>query len=217
MSGEHRVANGKIVFYEPSIRVPLLMRGPGVPRDKTAGQLVVNADLAPTILEAARAKAGRVEDGRSLFGLFRDPGVEWGRELLLEAGTPAGGLTAFGLRNYRWKYVEYAGGESELYDLKSDPDELTSLHADPKLAGLRRQLAKRLHALEKCAGRSCRVKPELRLHLSRRGCAGAPKVRGRDARGIETVKYRVGRRSRPMLRATVRLADGRVVTLEKRC
>jgi N-acetylglucosamine-6-sulfatase len=151
-AGEHRVATGKVLVYEPSIRVPLLMRGPGVPRAAKATQLVSNADLAPTILDAADATPGRVEDGRSLLELVRDPGVQWGRELLLEAGSAAQGLTLHGLRNYRYKYVEYADGESELYDLERDPDELTSLHADPALAGLRSRLAARLHALETCAG-----------------------------------------------------------------
>ena len=47
-------------------------------------QLVTNADLAPTILEAAGAQAGLPQDGRSLFGLMEDRGVEWGRDLLIE-------------------------------------------------------------------------------------------------------------------------------------
>ncbi len=105
-AGEHRVATGKVLPYEPSIRLPLLMRGPGVPVGSTAGQLVTNADLAPTILDAADATPKRVEDGRSLLELVGDRGVEWGRELLLEGGN-AQGLTFSGLRNYRWKYIEH--------------------------------------------------------------------------------------------------------------
>jgi N-acetylglucosamine-6-sulfatase len=233
--GEHRVATGKVLVYEPSIRVPLLMRGPGVPREAKATQLVSNADLAPTILDAASATPGRVEDGRSLLELVRDPGVEWGRELLLEAGTAAQGLTLHGLRNYRYKYVEYADGESELYDLERDPDELTSLHADPALAGLRSRLAARLHALESCAGASCRARPALRLRVRKRHCRLVTSVRGRDAGAIETVKLSIRRRlvardarapfrrslrARPgrrvLLRATVSLDDGRAMTLDRR-
>jgi N-acetylglucosamine-6-sulfatase len=48
--GEHRVPYGKVMVYEPSVAVPLIMRGPGVPRGARRGQLVTNADLAPTIL-----------------------------------------------------------------------------------------------------------------------------------------------------------------------
>jgi arylsulfatase A-like enzyme len=223
--GEHRVPTGKVLVYEPSIRVPLLMRGPGIPRGKTLDQLVSNADLAPTILDAAHATPGRAQDGRSLLDLIRDPRVEWGRELLLESGNPQG-LTTEGLRNYRWKYVEHSNGEVELYDLQNDPDELTSLHADPALAGLRTALATRLHALEKCAGASCRTRPALHLKLRRRGCRLVPRVRGADAGAIESVKFRVTRRGparlgrsrrgrHVLVRATVSLNDGRAVTLDK--
>ncbi|MGH2804986.1 MAG: sulfatase family protein, partial [Thermoleophilaceae bacterium] len=66
--GEHRVPYGKVMVYEPSIRVPLILRGPGVPSGGRRRQLVTNADLAPTIMDAAgAAPAGRVPDGRSLF------------------------------------------------------------------------------------------------------------------------------------------------------
>jgi N-acetylglucosamine-6-sulfatase len=213
--GEHRVPNGKVLVYEPSIRVPLLMRGPGVPRGRVAKQLVTNADLAPTILDAADAASGRVQDGRSLFGLLSDRGLEWGRELLIEGGGGSGGFAFTALRNYRWKYVEYATGERELYDLERDPDELNSLQAEPKYAPLRAALAARLHALATCTGATCRARPALRLHVSRK-CRRLPKVRlrGADAGSVEAVKLRLRKARR--VRATVHLSDGRAVTLEKR-
>jgi len=236
-AGEHRVATGKVLAYEPSIRLPLLMRGPGVPVGATAGQLVTNADLAPTILDAAEAKPGRVEDGRSLLELVGDPGVEWGRELLLEGGN-AQGLTFTGLRNYRWKYIEHTDGEVELYDLERDPYELQSLHPDPAFAGIKALLAARLAILRSCAGRTCRIRPALRLHVRRRQCRFVTAVRGADVGAIELVRFSVRRRSpardaqapfrrrvkpvgvRPgrrfVVRATVRLDDGRRVTLDRR-
>ena len=51
--GEHRVPSGKVMVYEPAVAVPLIMRGPGVPRGARRRQLVTNADLAPTILRTA--------------------------------------------------------------------------------------------------------------------------------------------------------------------
>jgi hypothetical protein len=206
-----------VLVYEPSIRVPLLIRGPGVPRGRTVRQLATNADLAPTILDAADATPGRVQDGRSLLELLREPGVEWGRELLIEGGGGSGGFAFTALRNYRWKYVEYATGESELYDLRRDPDELDSLHAEPRLAKLRASLASRLHALQSCVGPGCRTRPQLRLRVAGR-CGRAPKVhlRGADSGSIEAVKLRVRRWRRPLVQATVRLEDGRAVTLVKR-
>jgi hypothetical protein len=246
--GEHRVPQGKLLVYEPSIRLPLLMRGPGVPRDESRSQLVTNADLAPTILDAAGAEAGRAQDGRSLLELAADPGVQWGRELLVEGGNNAG-LTFRALRNYRWKYVEHANGELELYDLASDPDELTNLATRPDLAPLRSALAARLAVLRSCTGESCRARPALRLAATRRRCRYVAAVRGRDKGAIERVEFLVRRRprrgapaaparfrrlardARPgfrkrfaaagvlpgrrfLLRARVRLDDGRSVTLD---
>jgi N-acetylglucosamine-6-sulfatase len=248
--GEHRVRQGKVLVYEPSIRLPLLMRGPGVPADERQSQLVTNADLAPTIVDAANAKPGRVQDGRSLLDLVQDPGVQWGRELLLEGGNN-GGLTYSALRNYRWKYVEHSSGERELYDLERDPDELTNVATDPALAELRGAMAARLAALRACSGRSCRAKPALRLDAARRRCLFNVAVRGDDVRAIERVEFLVRRRPRRgapaapasfrrlardvkrpfrkrvravgvlpgrrfLLRARVRLDDGRSVTLDEK-
>src|SRR5436190_8478619 len=54
--GEHRIPKGKLHIYEESIRVPLEMRGPGIPRGVNVGDLAINADLAPTIVDVAHAK-----------------------------------------------------------------------------------------------------------------------------------------------------------------
>jgi arylsulfatase A-like enzyme len=243
--GEHRVLTGKVLLYEPSVRLPLLMRGPGVPAGERRGQLVTNADLAPTILDAANARAGRVQDGRSLFGLLDDPRAEWGRELLLTGGDNQG-LRFSGLRNYRFKYVEHATGEVELYDLERDPHELFSLHGDPALASLRGQFHARLAALRACAGRSCRARPALRLQTRRR-CPRTrvlARVRGPERALVDRVEFQrrrrgtsafrrlardsrspFARRLRPrnlrpgrrfLLRARVALSDGRSVTLDRR-
>ena len=91
MHGEHRIQQGKVVLYEPSIRVPLLMRGPGIPRGQHRSQFVANIDLAPTIVQATGAKPGRVMDGRSLIPFAKDKLLQSGRAdfaLLEFAGTP---------------------------------------------------------------------------------------------------------------------------------
>ncbi|HEX2160564.1 MAG TPA: sulfatase [Thermoleophilaceae bacterium] len=155
MAGEHRLPHGKAKAYDPSIRVPLMIRGPGVPVGVEPQQMVVNADLAPTILEAARATAGRVQDGRSLLPLTRDPSLGTGRPVLVEIAKGAGMKTT-AIRTPRWLYAEHAGGWSELYDVVADPQQLRSLHADPTLAGVRARLASQLAVLRACAGLSCR-------------------------------------------------------------
>jgi N-acetylglucosamine-6-sulfatase len=219
--GEHRVALGKVLVYEPSIRVPLIMRGPGVPEGERRRQLVTNADLAPTILEAAGAKPGKPQDGRSLFPLLEDRGLEWGRDLLIE-GAPGVNQPAFdALRTYRYVYVQHATGERELYDLERDPHQLTSLHNDPAYADVQADLSLRLGLLAVCAGRSCHAKPAARLAV--RSCRA--RVSGS---GVEAVTFRSARRlrqdrARPFgspvggrsLRARIQTRDGRVVTLDR--
>jgi N-acetylglucosamine-6-sulfatase len=206
--GEHRVPHGKVMLYEPSVEVPLIMRGPGVPRAARRRQLVTNADLAPTILEAAGATPRRVQDGRSLSALLRDRGLEWGRELLFEGPTGFDAVAFSALRNERYLYAEHDNGERELYDLARDPHQLESMADDPAHAALQARLAERLAALQVCAGASCRTSPRVRLALRR--CR--PSVRA-AARALERVRVR---RRGTMLRARVRTVDGRVVTLDRR-
>ena len=151
--GEHRIPTGKLHIYEESIRVPLEMRGPGIPRGVSVSDPAINADLAPTIVDAANANPGLVMDGLSLIPVTQNPGIESGRELLVEQP----GFEA--IRTERYMYAEYNTGEQELYDLLKDPFELQSRHNAPAYAVVKAQLADRLHELQNCAGASCRTQP----------------------------------------------------------
>jgi N-acetylglucosamine-6-sulfatase len=233
--GEHRLADGKGLPYEASVRVPLLMRGPGVPRGLRFDQIVANVDLAPTILEAAGALPGRTIDGRSLLGLLRDRGREWGRDLLLENPTGSNRGSAWSaIRTYRYLYAEYSEtGEQELYDLKRDPDELRSLDDDPRYDRVRHVLARRLHALRRCAGRSCQAAPRLQLSVRARPAGRAGRcvsgdlrvaLGGRDRRGVVRMDVlvdarRVARDLRAPFAASVsrrRIRRGRETSLRAR-
>lgn len=154
LQGEHRVPYGKIKPYEPAVRVPLILRGPGVPAGQRRHELVANVDLAPTLLDAANARAGIPLDGRSLLA----PPPRGQRALLLEIGPRFRGeyVTYHAVRTGRYKYIEYATGERELYDLRADPYELESRHDDPRYADVRRRLAAELAELVDCQGTSCR-------------------------------------------------------------
>jgi arylsulfatase A-like enzyme len=151
--GEHRIPKGKLRIYEESIRVPLEMRGPGIPRGVNVGDLAINADLAPTIVDAANASPGLVMDGLSLIPVAENPGTGSGRELLIEEPSFKA------IRTERYMYAEHSTGEKELYDLLKDPYELQSRHNAPAYASVKAQLADRLHQLQNCAGSSCRTNP----------------------------------------------------------
>ncbi len=160
--GEHRIPDGKMRPYEESIRVPLEMRGPGIPPGVKVNPLVINADLAPTIVDAANADPGLVMDGRSLLGVIDHPASDMDRELLIEEPGGLAGVHAWGpgfeaIRTPRYIYVEFKDDQPELYDLKLDPFELQNLVNHPAYASLRATLAARLQKLKGCAGRSCRV------------------------------------------------------------
>jgi N-acetylglucosamine-6-sulfatase len=174
-AGEHRVRTGKNRVYEEAVRVPLVIRGPGVPTG-TVQDLSVNADLAPTIADAAGATPGLTEDGRSLLPFAAHPGRMHGRELLFEKGNAfddgdgdgAAQSGAFGaVRTSRYIYVQNATGELELYDLATDPYQLQNQILNPAYDAVESALAARLAALRTCAGPSCMRKPDLRLRLSR--------------------------------------------------
>jgi N-acetylglucosamine-6-sulfatase len=170
MHGEHRIPNAKGVLYEPSIRVPLLARGPGIPHGLHLQQMVANVNLAPTILEAAHVKPGLVQDARSLWPLFRDPKVWFPEPLLLEGpGTSVSDMQFIGVRTPRYKYVQWHDGEHELYDLATDPYELQNHYGDPAYAGIQRLLASELAELKACVGVTCR--PRLAVSLAAT-CAG---------------------------------------------
>ncbi len=151
-NGEHRIPLGKQRIYEEAIRVPLVMRGPGIPQGEEVDDLAVNADLAPTIVDAANANPGLVMDGRSLIGVAQQPGIEAGRQLLVEQPNFAA------IRTARYMYAEHNTGEKELYDLQGDPYELQSRHNSPAYSQVKAVLANRLHRLETCSGTSCRVR-----------------------------------------------------------
>jgi N-acetylglucosamine-6-sulfatase len=172
MQGEHRIPEGKMVPYDPSTQVPLLIRGPRLPQGRSTKALVGDVDLAPTILQAARAEASHELDGTSMLGWARSPRLRNLRPFLhTTAGQGAKGRTntreggARGtqprvpawsaVRTTRWLYVEYKGGTRELYDLRRDPWEMTSRIGDPTLRTLRNTLRRTLSDLRTCRGRSC--------------------------------------------------------------
>lgn len=156
--GEHRLPAGKSTAYEEDIRVPLIVRGPGVPAGRVLEHFALNIDLAPTFAELAEVMPPKFVDGRSLMPLLVNspPPVEaWRQDFLVEyldPSTPETNYAAVRTRDY--KYVEWNTGEKELYDLRNDPYELLSLHntAEPALLA---QLSSRVHELKNCAGINC--------------------------------------------------------------
>jgi N-acetylglucosamine-6-sulfatase len=169
LQGQHRIPGDKFLPYEESLRVPLIMRGPGVPKGKTVRGQVSNIDFAATLLDVAHAKAGRAQDGVSLMPMVRHPSRHPNRVVEIEAPRPlfeqdvpvnAWDRPYKGVRTERYTYVRYTeAGDEELYDRRVDPGELLNRANDPAYAKIKARLASKLTKLDKCRGRSCRVGP----------------------------------------------------------
>ena len=203
--GEHRLPSEKILPYDEAARIPLIMRGPGVPSGRRLDNLVSNIDWAPTIVDAADARAGRLMDGTSLFETIEDPRRMPGREIVLENGTGANGVSMYrALRNERYLWVDHKfSGEYELYDLAKDPYQLRNLEDLDSYASIRAALERRLRRLQRCRGaRACGAsRPKLKLTAR---CVDRDLrlgVAGRDLDELLRVDYHRGTRK---LRATRR-------------
>jgi N-acetylglucosamine-6-sulfatase len=209
MHGEHRALAEKVLPYEESIRVPLVMRGPGVPRGRVDRRLVANVDVTSTILDATDVLPGRIQDGRSLLELLTDPGAEWGRDILIENGRGANGVPAYrGIRTYRFLYVEHrTTGEYELYDLANDPFELQSVDGHEQYAKVQRDLHTRLRQLVSCVGVDCLARPHLTLSIRSEG----KPVRGCFSQDLR-IEVRGSKRAR-LMHADVMVGHRRVERL----
>jgi arylsulfatase A-like enzyme len=174
--GSHRLTQ-KFAAYEESIRVPLVIAGPGVATGSTDA-LALLPDLAPTVLDLAGIPVPDDLDTRSLVPLF-DGGTppEWRTDFLAEYGSDEYDTSLPALIDVpTWRavrttthvYIETRADEAdpdrvtdvELYDLRRDPYQLENLLAQPQAstadAELVAGLDARLAELETCSGTDCR-------------------------------------------------------------
>jgi len=231
--GEHRLHEDKFFLYDESIRVPLMIRGPGIEAGRRIRTPVTNADLAPTIVEVTGSAPGRVMDGRSLVPLVRGSRRGGRADVVIESARIGARQAYRAIRTRRFIYARLSTGEREMYDLRRDPGQLDNLAASSAYARIRGELGRRLGGLERCRGSRCRNSPSLRLRLARRAGRCVLGVGGRDRKGLERVAYlRGGRRlaraerepfGRSLARSLVggrvsaraTLMDGTVVTLRR--
>lgn len=159
LRGQHRW-KGKTLGYEPSLRVPLLMRGPGVPAGAVVDDTVTLVDLASTVAEAAGAVPLLPLDGISLRDVAA--GARPGYDVVsIEAGPefrdiPRDQYLYRGVRTARYTYMEHpVTGEVELYDRQTDPHQLDNVAYRPTHRATRAALAAALVAVKDCAGAAC--------------------------------------------------------------
>jgi N-acetylglucosamine-6-sulfatase len=163
--GQHRMTQGKRTAYEEDIKVPLMVRGPGVPAGRALKHQVLNNDLAPTFARLAGVTPPPFVDGKSMVPLLDSSpptANNWHTGILTEnwRTEAVGGIsdapTYKALRTKNFSWVRYVNGERELYDLRNDPHQLNS--RDPsKNRSLVRRYNNRLEKLATCDGAECRA------------------------------------------------------------
>ncbi len=153
--GEHGLSDERRLAYEESARIPLVARFPKViPAGSKPTQLVLNLDVAPTVLELAGVTRPGSMEGRSLVPVFADTTMAWRSSFVIEyfSDTVFPRILNMGyqaLRSERWKYIRYTElrDMDELYDLAADPYELRNLIAESRHGANRDQLGQELDRL----------------------------------------------------------------------
>jgi len=153
--GPHNV-HGKRWYYDEVLQIPVLMRGPGVPRARTVRTAISNPDIATTILAVTGAREPRPQDGIDLMPWLRAP--QQVRVIPIEAWRVKNGLrsTYWGVRVGTWTYIRFrAGGDEEVYDRSGDPYEMHDLAHDPRYAAQVEALRRLALRYQDCAGDTC--------------------------------------------------------------
>ncbi len=138
--------------YEPSQKIPLIVRGPGVPAGHIDNRLVANIDLAPTFARWAEARTPSFVDGRSFVPILGNPDAPWRTRLLFEHRLGNHDYDAIRTKANQ-VFIEYLlTNETEYYELSRDPYQLDGEAEKPPP-----ELEGQLHKLTNCAGASCRA------------------------------------------------------------
>lgn len=157
--GEHRLADSKWTPYEESIKVPFVVRGPGVPAGEVRRHMIVNNDFAPTFADWAQARVPEPVDGRSIDPLLDENPPrpkDWRTAFIMQSNAHGQFERPYfeGVRTHNWSYTEYRGGEKELYNLKRDSQQLNNIY-DSASPGTTDYLQTRLDSLRGCSGEEC--------------------------------------------------------------
>jgi N-acetylglucosamine-6-sulfatase len=165
--GEHRILQGKVRGHEPSLRVPMIIAGPGA-RDGTARyDPITTVDLTRTLLDLAGGSPPMAPDGTSVLPTLVGGDHGWvravpnesararrPRKTVFQAGDP---LISSGVRTARYSFIRYASGETELYDLWADPHQDANLAGDSTLAPTRELLRQAWNQMYRCGGSACQA------------------------------------------------------------
>jgi arylsulfatase A-like enzyme len=132
-----KLITGKNTLWERSTHVPLIFAGPGIESGAKCARVVELLDIFPTLLELCGFAARPDLEGRSLMPLLKNAAMAW----------PWPAITTHNqgnhsIRTEQWRWIRYADGSEELYDLQRDPKEWTNLAQNAALKDVKMDLAK---------------------------------------------------------------------------
>ena len=132
-----KLITGKNSLWDRSTHVPLIFAGPGISKDAKCGRPVELLDIFPTLLELTSFPARPDLEGHTLVPQLKDASAprEW-------PAITTHNHDNHGIRTERWRYIRYADGSEELYDMVADPNEWKNLAGHTEFAGVKRDLAK---------------------------------------------------------------------------
>lgn len=139
---------GKSTMYEEVAGVPLIIKGPDIPRGKRVSTPASHVDTYQFIMQSVGEDRPQMYDnhpGVSLFELAK--GAAPDRNVLSEYHGMGSTTGAFMIRHGRYKYVHYVAYPPQLFDLEADPEELTDLAPDPQCKAVLEECRKRLYAI----------------------------------------------------------------------
>ena len=121
---------GKQNVYEHSVRVPLIVSGPGIPADKKTDALCFLFDVLPTLGKLCDVPGPATSEGREFTTTLHDPSQPSRPHLMFAYRN-----IQRAIRDERWKLIRYPlVDRTQLFDLQNDPEETTNLAADPRHA-----------------------------------------------------------------------------------
>jgi choline-sulfatase len=145
MLGEHGMWQ-KFVFYEASAGIPMIFRIPGTASAGARTQtLASNVDVLPTLADLCGVAIPNHLDGRSLAGSIRNPAVQVERVVYSEYALQSPNAK-YMIRIGDYKFCHYVNDTAELYDLRTDPDEMRNLASKPEFQGKVKELRNQLFA-----------------------------------------------------------------------